>query len=105
MVLVRKETSGKLVEHSFEGLLPSYLMLQGFVFTHSIVWLELTKEVDFPNSLVLLLNVRCKRNNLWKILHGQAKICDYSGIKFQSFSFQLHYTIKGLTTNEKATRK
>jgi hypothetical protein len=36
MVLVRKEVSGKLVEHSFEGLFPSYLVFQGFAFTHSI---------------------------------------------------------------------
>jgi len=76
MVLV----SDKHVEHLFEGLLPSYLVLQGFAFTHSIPWLELTKEANFPNSLVLLLDVRCKKDSLWKILHNQAKIYDYSGI-------------------------
>jgi len=37
-----------------------------------------------------LLNVKGKQDNFWKILHSQAKIYDYSGIKLQSLSLQLH---------------
>ncbi len=76
--------NGKLVNHSFEGFFPSYMLFIRFAYTHYVLWLELTEETNLPNSLVPLLNVRCKRDNLWKILHSQAEIYDYNGIKFRA---------------------
>jgi hypothetical protein len=73
--------NGKPIKHPFEVFFPYYMLLLGFASTHFVPWLELMKEANLPNSLLPLLNVRCKKDNLWKIPHNQAKIYDYRGTK------------------------